>query len=100
MWAFIVGKALPVIKKQVFRTIGVVCVLAVVGGGIYGIYRLIHPKPTTTNNTTITNPGSVTMDCSVQVSKAITETEDRLKTKEPKIKIKIWKICSLGIWED
>lgn len=55
-------------------------------------------KPTSNTSTIITNPGNVTMDCSQQVSTAIFKVEDRLKKKEAKISLKLWKIITISLF--
>ena len=52
MWAwlasFFISKAVPEVKHAIWRTISVVCVLAIIVILGLGIKRLFYPKPTTT----------------------------------------------------
>ena len=63
-----------------------------------GVWIWVKPHFTKPLPTTIIGSGSnVIMDCSEQVCKAITDCEVRNKKAEPWIKIRLWKIATIGL---
>ena len=52
MWAwlasFFISKAVPVAKHAIWRTVSVVCVIAVLAVLVLGVKRIFYPKPTST----------------------------------------------------
>ena len=52
MWtwlvSFFVSKAVPEIKHAIWRTLSVLCVIAVLVLLVLGVKRLLYPKPTST----------------------------------------------------
>jgi len=52
MWAwiasFFVSKAVPEIKHAMWRTLSVLCVIAVIAVLVLGVKRILYPRPTST----------------------------------------------------
>jgi hypothetical protein len=55
MWASLIAWLLPAAKHAVWRFVSVLCVGLVVGLLVYGGYRIINPKPTTSQKGEIIN---------------------------------------------
>ena len=86
----------PTALGKVFSIFLKITLFGLLGLGVWIWVKPHFTKPLPTTGIT-GNVETLNQDCSEQVCKAIVDTEKRIKQKEPWIKIRLWKIATIGL---